>query len=360
VPTARQVEAEAITIDLLDSADQAAAPANNVGRSMGKVVASSSRGLRELLLLVIVARLMDPAFRASRDYAACKPRGLYPAIRTALASKGIPHGKDGALNVAKGNPPIDRSWAGARKDQEAADEVVRLVSDLEGMNPDEARVLGAQLGRLLLLEARRIADMSVTTTPSQDPDWLAAACWQLVKRAPDRGDTPQTIVGLLVEAKLESLRSPARVDGIGDSACVTTTTSNKLGDLSIVEPEGAPLTAYEVTIKPFDASRVTDCTAAIHGYSATAGVPVTEMTVLCRPEDVHPDANLGHAGSAYLGSIDDQDIRYRFVDLRQWMALELLGLAPSARAAFHSKLTAYVNDVNTSEDVKAEWARISA
>ncbi|KAF0209331.1 MAG: hypothetical protein FD171_56 [Actinobacteria bacterium] len=356
---ARQVEAKRITTDLLEAALTVTEPAGNVARSLQAVVSSKSRGLRELLMIVVVARLMDPTFRASRDYGACSPRGLYPGIREALASAGIPHGKDGALNVAKGNPPIDRQWAGAREDQTGADEVVRMVGALEGMNPDEVRELGAQLCRLLLLEASRVAEMQVEIKPSEDPDWLAIACRELIERAPDRGNTPQTIAGLLLEAKANALCAPIRIDGIGDSACVTTSTSNKLGDLCVLDPDDRPLIAYEVTVKPFGSERVTDCTAAIHDYSVANETPVTEMTVLCRPGDLHPDAKGGDGRSAYLGAVDDQDVRYRFVDLYEWIRLELLGLPPSARAGFHAALSLYVNNPNTAEAVKTEWARIN-
>ena len=358
--TAKQVETRTITSDLLAAAATVPAPAGNIARSLQAVVSSKSRGLRELLLIVVVARLMDPSFRASRDYAACKPRGLYPGIREALAAAGIPHGKDGALNVAKGNPPIDRQWAGARDDQVGADEVVRLVGALEGMNAEEVWELGSQLSQLLLLEATRVAGMVVAISPSEDPDWLARACKDLIMRAPDRGNTPQTIAGMLLEAKAQALGATVRIDGIGDSACVTTSTSNKLGDLCVLDSDDKPLLAYEVTIKPFGSERVTDCTAAIHDYSIANETRVTEMTVLCRPEDLHPDAHEIDDSSAYLGTVDDQDVRYRFVDLFEWIRLELLALPPSARTRFHSALSDYVNHANTVELVKVEWASINS
>lgn len=356
----RQVIAKEIANELLAAAQTVAPPASNIERSLAAVTASKSRGLRELLLIVVVARLMDPTFCASRDYAACSPRGLYPGIKQALAASGIPHGKDGALNVAKGNPPIDRQWASARDDKRAADEVVRLVGGLEGMNPSEVRELGAQLAKRLLLEATRVADLNVTISPSADPDWLATASRLLIEQAPDRGNTPQVIAGLLLEAKAAALESPVSVDGIGDAACVTTSTSNKLGDLCVLDTRGEPLMAYEVTVKPFGSERVTDCTTAIHDYSAASGSPVTEMTVLCRPEDLHPSATGGDGRSAYLGTVDDQDVRYRFVDLFEWIRLELLGMPPVARAGFHLALSSHVNDPNTAEGVKVAWAKINA
>lgn len=355
----RQQQAEEITRALFAGAASAIEPPPHVGRALDLVVASGSRGLRELLLLVVVARIMEPNFRASRDYDACSPRGLYPAIKKVLSEESIPRGKDGALNVAKGNPPIDRQWAGARKDQAAADEVVRLVSSLEGMNTTEVKEFGSQLAKRLLAEATRVATLTVTVTPSQDPEWLARACRRLIERAPDRGNTPQTLAGLLLEARAAAMYSPVTVQGIGDSACVTTSTSRKLGDLCVLDPGGQPLVAYEVTIKPFGPDRVTDCTDAIHDYRAASGADVTEMMVLCRPDDVHPVAS-GADGSAYLGTVDDQDVRYQFIDLYEWMRLELLDLPSAGRRAFHEAITSYVNDPNVSEAVKAVWAQINA
>lgn len=360
MPSPNQLQARDLTADLIAAAGTVADPASNIARSLQTVVSSGSRGLRELLLIVIIARLMDPSFHASRDYGACHPRGLYPGIREALASAGVPHGKDGALNVAKGNPPIDRQWAAARDDREGADEVVRLVGILEGMDAGEVRVLGAQLARLLVQEAVRVADMSVALNPSEDPEWLADASRELIETAPDRGNTPQTVVGLLLVGNADALQSPVSIEGIGDSACVTTSTSNKLGDLCVTTPEGEPLVAYEVTVKPFGPERMTDCTAAIHDFGSALGRPVAEMTVLCRPEDLHPATAGGDANSAYLGAVDDQDVRYRFVDLFGWIRMQLMGLSPTARAAFHRSLSQYVNDPNTAEGVKTAWARISA
>ncbi len=356
---ARQVEAFQITRRLLRAADTASLPASNVSRSLNAIVASKSRGLRELLLIVIVARLMDPSFRASRDYAACSPRGLYPGIRAALKEAGIPHGKDGALNVAKGNPPIDSQWASARDDTAAADEVVRMVGFLEGMNASEVEELGSQLASLLLAEATRVADMAVEVQPSEDPQLLARVCSELIMHAPDRGNTPQVLAGLLLAAKAAALGNVMHVEGIEDAACVTTSTSNKLGDLCLSDPEGRPLVAYEVTIKPFNADRVDDSTEAIHAYNTSHGTAVTEMIVLCRPEDAHPESCREDAQSAHIGWLDDQDIRYQFIDLHEWIRLELLGVPPAVRASFHSALSDYVANPNTSEAVKSEWARLN-
>lgn len=358
--TERQQLARSHTESLLAQADAVGSPPNNVARSLERVVSSKSKGLRELLLIVVVARLIDPKFRATQDYNACRPRGLYPGIRNALARAGIPHGKDGALNVAKGNPPIDKQWAQARDDGTAADEVVRLVGFLEGMNRDELAEFGAQLGALLLNEATRVAELDVEISPSQDAEWLAGACRQLIENAPDRGNTPQVIVGLLLSSKANALGASVTIEGVEDAACVTTSTSNKLGDLCVLDARDQPVVAYEVTVKPFGEERVTDCTAAIHDYATANELTVNEMTVLCRPEDLHPAATGGVGSTSYLGAVDDQDVRYHFVNLYEWILSELLELPPAARAEFHSAMSQYVRDPNVSESVKAKWAEVNA
>ena len=59
-------------------------------------------GHREIILTIIMARLLDPKFKASKNFYACNPRSIFEQpIRKALREYGIPHRKSGPLNVAK-------------------------------------------------------------------------------------------------------------------------------------------------------------------------------------------------------------------------------------------------------------------
>src|SRR3989344_2301719 len=59
-------------------------------------------GHREIILTIVMARLLDPKFKASENFYACNPRSIFEQpIRKALREYGIPHRKSGPLNVAK-------------------------------------------------------------------------------------------------------------------------------------------------------------------------------------------------------------------------------------------------------------------
>jgi hypothetical protein len=86
-------------------------------------------GFREVVLTSLMARLINPDFKASEDFYACKPRGIFETpIRNTLLKYNIPNKKSGPLNVAKAIKKLDAVWANGRTDTETAMCAVRLIN----------------------------------------------------------------------------------------------------------------------------------------------------------------------------------------------------------------------------------------
>lgn len=80
----------------------------------------------------------------------------------------------------------------------------------------------------------------------------------MIDGAPDSGNTPQRIFGFLLESYHTSIHTGIIVSGADDSASATSTTSKKPGDINEEGADGSIYRVYEVTVKPFDLSRIID------------------------------------------------------------------------------------------------------
>lgn len=317
------------------------------------------RGPREILLTVVVARLLDDGYQASVDFYACHPRPLFEGpIRSSLSQHGIPHGKSGPLNYAKGSQMIDEGWATRRRPRGAAEQVVRLVREVEGMSRVELEGFATVLCARLLREGSRVAGLSVETRPEGDPAQLYGFCERLMRDVPDAGNTPQRIVGLLLNSYHVELQTGLVVTGHEDRASVTSTTSKKPGDINEELPDGTIVHVYEVTLKPFDQARVAESYMTVRGYDSAAGTSTSEVVVVCREEDAHPDATEKHIPVGYLGKVDHEDITYHFVEIYGWVMSELVRMPFDARLAFYESLNEYITHPNTAEAVKRAWREL--
>lgn len=316
-------------------------------------------GFREILLVVVVARLLDPSYDPYNALYDCNPRAMYegPMIEE-LRRRGIPHRKSGPLNIAKAAQGLNEQWAAQRRPKQVADEVVRIVKKVDRMDRDELRVFAVALHARLLQEASRIAKLVVEARPESDPVHLYELCYSLIDEVPDGGNTPQRIVGLLMEAYHEELQTGIKVEGHLDSASVTSTTSHKPGDITEEQSDGTILLVYEVTVKRFGDQRMAESYSTVWDYNEHSGSNIKEVVVICRPDDAHSSADY-EDGAAYLGKVEYQDLTYHFLDIYEWI-LGQLGRSPAdARLAFHERLAEYVAHPNTSEKVKRKWVELN-
>jgi hypothetical protein len=319
-------------------------------------------GFREILLVVVVGRLLDDGYRPGKALYDCNPRALYEGpILGVLRAEGIPARKSGPLNIAKAARGLSREWAAQRRPKRVADEVVRLVEAIEGMDQTELEELSAALHARFLKEASQVAALSVTAPPESDPQHLYEMCANLIDEVPDGGNTPQRIVGHLMEAYHTELQTGIVVTGHLDRASVTSTTSKKPGDINEEQADGTVLCVYEVTVKLFGDSRMTDSYETVKRYSTGKASPIREVVVICRTSDVHPGIESdSRISSIYLGKLEHQDLTYHFINIYEWIISQLSRMPVDARLSFHQQLSEYIADPNTSEAVKKRWADLVA
>lgn len=326
--------------------------------ALWQIVAASAPSYREILLCIIVSMMIDPTLKASEDWYAFHPRGIYDngPVKQFLYENGIPHTKSGPLNISKASN-INNAWVQRRESPDVANAVVTVVNYLEAHNTiAEIKAVGVSLIHKLLQEAVRVQALAVEIEPSSDPEHLTSICIQLINNAPDAGNTPQKIAGLLLKAYHYTIHSEITVTGSDDRASVTSTTSKKPGDIN-EEWCGHALKVYEITVKPFDTNRIVDSYDCLSKYNQHSEYQINEVIVICRPEDC-PEQLQKREFASYLGYVDHQSVRYYFWDIFEWIASTLQRMPQDGREWFFRTLSGYINDINTSESVKVEWRKI--
>jgi len=318
-------------------------------------------GFREILLVIAIARLIDNKFQASKALYEYNPRSLYEGpIRSALLSTHIPHRKSGPLNIAKAAVAINKQWAAQRRPSNIALHLVMVVERIEKMSVDQLKKFTLDLHARFLQEASRIADLSVETEPEADPNYLFSLCEKLIKEVPDAGNTPQRITGLLLEEYHLGFDSGIKILGHEDRASVTSTTSKKPGDIMEQLADDTIATCYEITVKPFNKARLIESYDTVNQYNNEHGSEISEVIVICRKQDAHPEITPGTVNSFYLGKVEYQNMTYHFIDIFEWIISQLLRMTPISRLNFFEKLKQYINDPNTAEKVKVffmQWHR---
>lgn len=313
-------------------------------------------GHREITLTILLARMLDPQFKASENFYACNPRSIYEKpIRDLLRKHGVPHKKSGPLNVAKNSQRIDEVWAHNKRGDGMALVVAKLVKKIESVPATKLQKFALAYVQRYLLEAKKVAKLSYKVTPTKDPIFLSSLCRDLISHVPDGGATPQVIVGILIEHFNAGNKSSIKTSGHLDSVSTTNTTSKKPGDV-MEEFQDSSRRIYEVTVKMFSPDRMIESYEAIKAFDKDNSI--TEVYVICRKNDV-PEEIESHPMSSYvLGTAKYQDLLYYFVDIFDWVQEKLLFMTIESRGKFYEALAAHINQVNTSEKVKkyfSEW-----
>ena len=353
--------------NILDSLYEKAVNANVVidessyKNSLEKLFSTTAWGFREILLVVIIGMRLDPDFKASTGLYNCNPRAIYEGpIKEFLIEKEIPHRKSGPLNVAKATVGLDMTWAAQRRPSDVATEVVKLVNYMETDGSDkDTRInnVGISLFRRLITYSNNIEALSITIEPTSDPEFLFHLCYELITKAPDAGNTPQKIAAFLLKNYHIFLHTGVIVTGEDDRASVTSTTSKKPGDINEETPEGVIRKVYEVTVKHFDLARIRDSYDCVYIYNDAKNENIHEIIVICRKEDC-PSEMKPSGLHGYLGSYAYQDILYYFWDIYEWMSNMLQRMTNEGRMGFYLNLNSYIDDINTSENVKKLWKKL--
>lgn len=341
--------ADALTEDFVVQDDRYA-------ESLDKLFHTSVWGFREILLVVVVAMELNNDFRPSSALYSCNPRALYEGpIKQFLIEKGIPHRKSGPLNIAKAAPGLNEAWAAQRRPASLAAEVVKIVRMLEANGESNKHLLhsvGVSLMRQFVAQAKEVKEMTVDIDPTSDPVRLAKLCECLIHRTPDAGNTPQIISAYLLKFYHQGWQTGVCVSGDTDGAAVSSTTSNKPGDIS--EEKLDEVKVYEITVKPFDLPRIIDSHDVVTAYNLANDRTIDEITVICRPDDC-PRGMTKSGLKHYLGHYEYRDITYYYWDLFEWVASTLQQMTRRSRRSFYEALNEYINGVNTAESVKRLW-----
>lgn len=304
-------------------------------------------GHREIILTIILARLIDPSFKASEDFYKCNPRSIFEKpIRKALREYSIPHRKSGPLNVAKNSKKINRDWATDKHGGGIAMNVVKIVKEIESVPGAKLKKFASAYVTRYKAEAKRVKEMDVKLPPQENPVYISKLCIDLVNTVPDGGATPQIVIGLLMEATAKDRESNVTVSGHRDSVSTTNTTSKKPGDI-IEKVNGVSEFIYEVTTKKFSDDRLIESYEAVMSYNKD----LRTIIVICRPQDVPETA--GNISASYvMATIQYHELTYYFVSIYDYICSSVLLLTSSGRKAFYEELIAYVNNTNTAEKVK--------
>jgi hypothetical protein len=338
----------------------------DIEEGLQKIFSTSAWGFREITLVIVIARLLDANYKASEDLYACKPRSLYEGpIRTELLQREIPHKLSGPLNVAKGTEKINVQWAARREPKDVALAVVQLVEKIDEMSQEELEQFAIKLHALFLNEQRVSSLLKVEVQPEADPGFLYKLCKQLIDNVADAGNTPQRIIGYLLQSYHETLKTGIIVSGHEDSASATNRSSKKVGD--IIEKgidksaSGSSKTTYAIygiTVKEFGERRVVEAYSSVRAFDEEQKTHTEEVIILCRKRDIHPDLLVTTDVSSYFGKLEYQDLIFYYQDIYEWIIAQLLRMPPLARINFYKYLDVYIQHPNTAQKVRVYWKHL--
>lgn len=330
-------------------------------KDIEKLFEGSTWGFREVMLIICLCRLFDPKYKASENLYKYNPRTLYPQIiKPFLDQKNIPNRKDSALNITKGISAINKEWAENRRPKNAAEKLVEINNKLENLTKSEVANFTKLLIRRFLQEAKVVKESNISINKNTDPNFLYYICKKLIDNTPDYGNTPQRIVGYFLESYHQDIGSDVVIEGHTDRASTSSTTSNKLGDITEeLSSLNRTLLSYEVTVKKFDKERVVTAYEAAKDYVEKSKEEVNEIIVICRREDVPKDIESKCDSNLYLGKLFCKDIIFHFLDIYEWIMAQISRLSIDGRSTFFYKLQGYIHETNTSKTVKDEWAKLN-
>jgi len=322
---------------------------------MQSIVASKTLGFRELLLVIILARLLDKNYRATVDLYGCSPRAMYEGpIRRFLEDNRVPCGQSGPLNIAKAIKKIDYAWASTRRPRENAEELLRVVETLESSEGEFAySTLDCLLGLLLNYAVPRQAPRKHDTMHLQAAA-MSGALKAMILKIPDRGNTAQRITGLLLHSYIAEVGSRYSVAGGEESVFATNTTSKKAGDLVVFKEPSRPWMVYEVTTKSFGIQRMSEAVQASARFADVSGKYPSETIVLCLPDNVPPDARV-NSGGLLIGSAQYDGHEFTFVDVLHWIESIVTALPYEAKSSFYLKWEEILSQPNVRSEVRNGW-----
>ena len=326
-------------------------------QDLNQLFSSSVMGFREVLATVVYGKYLNRAYSARTNLYECNPRSLYEkGIKPVLDERGIPCGQSGPLNITKGIRELNELWAAGRrsKDQKTATALLGLVDWLESVPESQLLDLASEIGRRFDLMADAVVLTQISHDPNTSSILLSSACVDLLDNHVWGGAIPQALCGIALENKFND-DSRFAVDGARDSASTTNKTSKKVGDLSVWDEE-LLIDVYEVTVKKFDSQRIGEAVQSIRSYFAPGFAPEHfTVKVLCRPEDAPSELKKG-AVLTLLGELQVQEVLFEFINIREWLTLEIIGFDIEQRINFFDDIQKYLNGVRVPVEIRQAWS----
>jgi hypothetical protein len=321
----------------------------SIQSDLDKVFSVEQTSFRELLLTIVYSMQYNSKYRSSKNLYQANPRAVYEqGLRPILQEYLIPCSQSGPLNIAKATKALNQTWAAQRRPRTSAQALLRLVKELE---KDETLLdpISAAISYLFLKSAVQVAQTISNSPGITDINKLLSLFNQMIAETADRGNTPQKICSLLLEASLEGSRKS--LEGGLDSVFTTNATSNKPGDFCVTE-NNKVLTVYEVTVKKFDQQRISECSQSLLKFQESSNQEINSVRILCRPEDVPQQFRIDNCGG-FLGSTDHGKIKYEYYNITAWISIKLADLSIKQRKECFKSFQNYINQPNTRQSVKS-------
>lgn len=346
---------------MLEEAALTRSPIEKLGEELinttNEIFNSDVFGYREVIIVVVVAMLIDPKYKASKAFYDCNPRALYEGpIRDFFIFHAVPHRKSGPLNIAKATSRLDKSWAAQRRPLHIAEKVVEIVSRIEKLSEKELNNYLQLLVSSFLQRASEVKEMLVEAPEIRNPFWLAKSFNRLISEVPDRGNTPQRVCGYLLES-IHKSKTEVIVLGADDSSSTTNTTSKKPGDILVVESNEITH-IIEITVKKFDSNRLHESSQSVFDYIDLGDLKLSTniITVISRLEDFHPEVEMLRDKS--MGILEHGQLKYIFIPINNWLSSMFASLTQIEIDDFIASWGEYVNNPNTDRKVKTLWKEL--
>lgn len=345
-------------LNLFFSSKTASSIPANVTSNLNELFSSSVMGFREVLATIVYGKYLDRSYSARKDLYACKPRSLYEnGIKPVFDDRGIPSGQSGPLNITKGISELNEQWAAGRrtKDQVTATALLGLVDWIETVPDSKLLDLANEIGRRFDLLANAVVLTQISHAPNTSSVLLANACIDLLENHVWGGAIPQALCGIALETKYMN-QGDFRVEGARDSASTTNKTSKKVGDLSVWHDEML-IDTYEVTVKKFDSKRISEAVQSIRAYFVPRPIPEHfTVKVLCRRQDATGEITKAE-GVSLLGEVQAEDVLFEFINIKDWLALEITAFDVDQRINFFDNVQKYLNGGRVPVEIRQTWSR---
>ena len=268
-------------------------------KMLSDLIVTNNKGYRGIVITAIVGLHLDQKYDPLNNFYGCNPRAIFEnGIYLALVSNKIPCGKSDPLNVAKGVSKLDESWRSTKEARAVINFIKKILN--EKNTKDKENLINYFFFRLVNY-AESINKIEINTkilNGDITKRLLGEKISTFIVSHPERGSTPQFVVGKILENIY--LHSKVEVMGMGESVFGTNTTSKKPADIW-TRLEEKIINLYEITVKKIDLKRIEDCFSVLSQMNEIN----SSITFICQLTENTKDINLINGTYCYKNKIFD-------------------------------------------------------